>query len=452
MKRAISQRLGESNRRLVLNHLRRLGVASMDQLVRETGRSQPTVLKWLDSLERAGAVRRRGVGASSGGRPPTLFEYLADAGHVLGVAVEIPSVTLTLLDLRGQVLAHEAGAIAQLGPSEIVLQELHALVERFATGLLGSERSLVGAGLAMSGFIDRDAGLSLATPRLNGWEDVPVRRELERWLEVPVVLNHHIDALTQAELHVGSAVGVDDFLFFDFGYGLGLRAVRGGQPLVGRFGNAGLIGHTTVVPDGRACLCGNRGCLEEYVSGRSLLRHARSGVSAHEVSAHGVSAHGVSAHDEDAAIAAATLRLFDGAEAGADGEVRDELERFLAIGLANAINSFDQPRVVLSGFAAAGGGALRARMLHRTRALLQPTLAAAADITFSRLPRGEAGAFGAALFALRQHVPFADPLVAPAFNVKGGPESVSAPEPFAAATAPSRSTDTAVAGRREDHP
>jgi predicted NBD/HSP70 family sugar kinase len=445
VKRAISQRLGESNRRLVLNHLRRLGVASMDQLVRETGRSQPTVLKWLDSLERAGAVRRRGVGASSGGRPPTLFEYLADAGHVLGVAVEIPSVTLTLLDLRGQVLAHEAGAIAQLGPSEVVLRELHALVERFAAGHLGNARTLVGAGLAMSGFIDRDVGLSLATPRLSGWEDVPVRRELERWLEVPVVLNHHIDALTQAELHVGSALGVDDFLFFDFGYGLGLRAVRGGQPLVGRFGNAGLIGHTTVVPDGRACLCGNRGCLEEYVSGRRLLCFARDGVSAHCVAAGEVSA-----HDEDAAIAAATLRLFDVAEDGDDKEVRDELERFLAIGLANAINTFDQPRVVLSGFAAAGGSALRERILHRTRALLQPTLAAASDITFSRLPRGEAGARGAALFALRQYLPFADPLVATAFE--GGPASVFAPEPIAAATAPSRSPDTAVAGRREDHP
>jgi N-acetylglucosamine repressor len=435
VKRAISQRLGESNRRLVLNHLRRLGVASMDQLVRDTGRSQPTVLKWLEALERSGDVRRRGVGASSGGRPPTLFEYLADAGHVLGIAMEIPSVTLALLDLRGQVLARETGSIQRLGPSQVVLRELHDLVERFVAGHLGNEQTLVAAGVAVSGFIDRDAGLSLATPRLSGWEDVPVRRALEGWLEVPVVLNHHIDALTQAELHVGSAVGVGDFLFFDFGYGLGVRAVRGGHPLVGRFGNAGLIGHTTVVPDGRACLCGNRGCLEEYVSGRALLRSARDGVSA---------------HDEDAAIAAATLRLFDAPDAAADMPVRDELERFLAIGLANAINTFDQPRVVLSGFAAAGGSALRERMLQRTRALLQPTLAAATDITFSRLPRGEAGAQGAALFALRQHLPFADPLVTPAF--KGGPEPVSALERIAAATAPSRSPDTAVTRRREDHP
>lgn len=417
MKRATSQRLGESNRLLVLNQLRRRGVASMDQLVRDTGRSQPTVLKWLGALERAGLVRRRGVGASSGGRPPTLYEYVAGAGHVLGIAVEIPSVTCTLLDLSGQALASEVDAIQRLGPADAVMHELRAVTQRFVAAHLAPERTLVAAGVAMSGFIDRGAGLSLATPRLHGWDDVPVRHELERHLAVPVVLNHHIDALTQAELHVGSAVDIDDFLFFDFGYGLGIRAVRGGQPLVGRFGNAGLIGHTTVVPDGRRCLCGNQGCLEEYVSGRALLRYAREDVSA---------------HDEDAAIADSVRRFFDHDDAAADDTVRDELERFLAIGLANAINTFDQPRIVLSGFAAAGGAAFRERILRRTRSLLQPTLAAATDITFSWLPRSEASARGAALFALRHHLPFADPLVTT--TRKGGPQFVSTVERIAHAT------------------
>lgn len=427
MNRAISHALGESNRLLVLNHLRRRGVASMDQLVRDTGRSQPTVLKWLAELERSGQVRRRGVGASRGGRPPTLYEYVADAGSVLGIGIEIPSVTLSLLDLRGQPLAREASSIQQLGPSEVVLRELHAITEQFVGAHVGHGQKLVAAGVAISGFIDQAAGLSLASPRLSGWDHVPVRRAFEQHLEVPVVLNNHIDALTQAELHVGSAVGVEDFLFFDFGYGLGVRAVRGGQPLVGRFGNASLIGHTTVVPDGRACLCGNRGCLEEYVSGRTLLRYAGDGITT---------------HDEDAAIAEVVTRIFDAAGARVDMAVRDELERFLAIGLANAIKAFDQPRVVLSGFAAAGGPAFRGRILRRTRSLLQPTLADASDITFSNLPRGEAGARGAALFALRQNLPFADPLVAVVHE--GGPESESAPEPIAPATAHARTSHKTV--------
>jgi predicted NBD/HSP70 family sugar kinase len=399
VKRATSQRLGESNRLLVLNHLRRRSVASMHDLVRDTGRSQPTVLKWLAELERAGLVQRRGLGASSGGRPPTLYEFDATAGLVVGVSVEIPSVTVALLDLNGRTVASESGAIRGLGPPELVRRELHGLTRRFVERHVGAGSSLVHAGIAFSGFIDRDAGLSLATPRLRGWHDVPIRTDLEHLLGCPVVLNHHIDALTQAELHLGAAREVDDFLFFDFGYGLGVRAVRTGQPLIGRFGNAGLIGHTTVVPDGRPCLCGNRGCLEAYVSGRALLRHAGPDDDA---------------RDEDDVIARTVERLLDDAADDADRQVRDELEAFLALGLANAINTFDQPTVVLSGFANAGGPAFRERLLARTRGLLQPTLAGATRLVFSRLPRLEAGAQGAALYALSHHLPFADPLVVPA--------------------------------------
>lgn len=431
MKRATSQRLGESNRLLVLNQLRRRGVASMDQLVRDTGRSQPTVLKWLGALERSGQVRRRGVGASSGGRPPTLYEYVAEAGYVLGIAVEIPSVSLTLIDMSGRAVFSEVRSIQSLGPSDAVLRELQDLLDSFVGQHLTVAQPLVAAGVAFSGFIDRGAGLSLASPRLRGWENVPVRAHLEGHLGVPVALNHHIDALTEAELHVGSAVGVGDFLFFDFGYGLGLRAVRAGRPLLGRFGNAGLIGHTTVVPDGRLCLCGNRGCLEEYVSGRALLRHARAGVGA---------------HDEDAAIARTVASLFDEHDSGGRADLRGELERFLAIGLANAINTFDQPRVVLSGFTAAGGTAFRERIVQRTHALLQPTLAAATDITFSRLPRSEAGAHGAALFALRQQLPFADPLVTT--NRTGGQEFVTAERPTADPATPTDAPSATVSRSR----
>jgi predicted NBD/HSP70 family sugar kinase len=399
VKRATSQRLGESNRLLVLNHLRRRSVASMHELVRDTGRSQPTVLKWLAALERAGLVQRRGVGVSSGGRPPTLYEYDAGAGHVLGVAVEIPSVTLALLDLNGRTVASEHGAIHGLGPPALVQRELHDAVRRFVERHAGVGRRLVHAGLAISGFIDRDAGLSLATPRLRDWHDVPVRADLENLVGCPVVLNHHIDALTQAELHMGVAREIGDFLFFDFGYGLGVRAVREGWPLIGRFGNAGLVGHTTVVPDGRPCVCGNHGCLEAYVSGRALLQHAHPGQVV---------------PDEDDVIARTVERLLDDGADAADLRARDELERFLAIGIANAINTFDQPTVVLSGFANAGGRAFCERLLERTRTLLQPTLATATRLVFSRLPRPDAGAQGAALYALSQHLPFADPLVVPA--------------------------------------
>ena len=52
--------------------------------------------------------------------------------------------------------------------------------------------------------------------------------------------------------------------------GVGGGIVLDGRLLNGRLGNAGHIGHIVVVPDGRACVCGSRGCLEAEASGTAL--------------------------------------------------------------------------------------------------------------------------------------------------------------------------------------
>jgi predicted NBD/HSP70 family sugar kinase len=59
-----------------------------------------------------------------------------------------------------------------------------------------------------------------------------------------------------------------------FGVGLGGCLVQDGLPVRGAFRNAGEIGHIPVVPDGEACPCGNRGCLERYLSLEAFERRA----------------------------------------------------------------------------------------------------------------------------------------------------------------------------------
>lgn len=399
--------LGEANKQLILNTVRRHEAVSVEHLVRETRRSQPTVLKWLSELEREGFLRRGGRGRSTGGRRPTLYRFRAERGFTVGLAMEIPEARLTLVDLRGHAVATRAWQLdARRAPAE-VLADILSRTRAFVDEQRGAGRRVVGLGVAASGFVDHRTGRSLATPRLPGWRDVPLREALRERVGLPVSLHHHIDALTLSETCFGAAGG-DDFLYFDVGYGLGIRAVQEGRPLHGRFGNAGLIGHTTVVPDGRSCLCGNQGCLEEYVSGRALLRDAT----------------GVAASPDDASprgIDALARRLFEAARRGDDAATREvrELLRYLAIGVANAINLFDIPRIVLSGFVREGGDELRRDLLAAVRARLQATLAEHTQIDFSDLPRSLAGGHGAALFALRDRLPFADPLVVPDDDLGG---------------------------------
>lgn len=399
-----TKRIAKANRDHVLNTVRRLGRASVDDLVRLTGRSQPTIMKWLGVLEDEGYLRREGYGQSTGGRRPALFEFDARRALVVGLAVEIPNVEAALLDLAGTQVRTDGWTVRQTGSARETLGELVGRLETFLASSVRGPGALASGGLAFSGFIDHRTGVSIATPRLSDWHDVPVRDVFERRFGVPFVLNHHIDALTLAESSYGAARDHPDALFFDVGFGLGVRVVKDGLPVAGAFGNAGLIGHTTVVPDGRTCVCGNRGCLEEYVSGRALLRRF-----------------GEEGADDRDAIPRIAGRLFAAWSRG-DPEavaVVSEMLDFLAIGIANAINVFDLPVVVVNGFVTQGGEPLRRALIERCERRLQATHASAIDLILASEPRNRAGPAGAALFALRHRFPFLEPLAVPAV-AKGG--------------------------------
>jgi len=68
----------------------------------------------------------------------------------------------------------------------------------------------------------------------------------------------------------GAAADRRDFIGIVVSTGVGGGIVLNGRLLEGRLGNAGHIGHVIVVPEGRRCVCGGRGCLEAEASGTAI--------------------------------------------------------------------------------------------------------------------------------------------------------------------------------------
>jgi glucokinase len=92
-------------------------------------------------------------------------------------------------------------------------------------------------------------------------------------LAVAVANDAHITALS--EKTYGSAHGMKDFIVVSISHGgVGSCFYSNGQPHLGYDGFAGEFGHTCVVPGGRECGCGNRGCLETYCSRKGVVRTA----------------------------------------------------------------------------------------------------------------------------------------------------------------------------------
>ena len=113
-------------------------------------------------------------------------------------------------------------------------------------------------------------GTAVSPLNIPAWRDFPLRSRLEQLPGVaatPVLIDNDAKALTLAEAWAGAGRGVPNFLAMVVSTGVGGGIVLDGRLLEGRTGNAGHIGHVMVVPSGRPCLCGSRGCLEAETSG-----------------------------------------------------------------------------------------------------------------------------------------------------------------------------------------
>jgi glucokinase len=98
----------------------------------------------------------------------------------------------------------------------------------------------------------------------------PLRARLASVTGLQTWVDNDAKALALGEGWVGAAAGVRDFIAMVVSTGVGGGIVLDGRLLDGAAGNAGHIGHVIVEPDGRACGCGARGCLEAEASGTGI--------------------------------------------------------------------------------------------------------------------------------------------------------------------------------------
>ena len=146
-----------------------------------------------------------------------------------------------------------------------------AVVDELAAG---HDDDVVGVGIGAAGWFDRTGDTVLFSPHL-AWRNSTLRKDLAARLHRPLWVGNDADAAAWAEYRYGAARGADLALMITLGTGIGGGMVLDGRLRRGSHGVAGEWGHMRVVPDGRLCACGNRGCWEQYASGTALAQTAR---------------------------------------------------------------------------------------------------------------------------------------------------------------------------------
>ena len=187
--------------------------------------------------------------------------------HAIGIDIGGTKIAGAVVSESGEIVAEERVA-TQAGDSQAIIDAVVSMVERLAAG-----HEVEAAGVAAPGFIDADQSTVYYTPNIS-WRNEPLREHLLARLELDITIDNDANAAGWAEFRFGAGRAVADMTMLTIGTGVGGAIVTRGGLFRGGFGAGAELGHLRVVPDGLPCGCGARGCIEQYGSGRALLRMA----------------------------------------------------------------------------------------------------------------------------------------------------------------------------------
>jgi predicted NBD/HSP70 family sugar kinase len=259
------------NRRLVLETIRLLAPVARGEIAKRVGLTVQTVSTIIRELELQGFVR--GVRETPKGRglPPTVLNLNPDGGYAIGVNVTPIGLKAALINLAGDVIGEREQALPHPTPDR-AFREIEKLVGRLRK--LRPRGRILGIGLALPGPFDVESMSFVGPTTLEGWKGVPIGERLGKLTGLPAFIEADLAAAALGERLYGAGRDLREFYYLYFGVGLGGCLVREGAPVRGAFGNAGEIGHVPLVPDGEPCPCGNRGCLERYLSLEAMERRS----------------------------------------------------------------------------------------------------------------------------------------------------------------------------------
>lgn len=253
--------------RISLSKISQLAPASITKIVRE--------------LQDAHLVKETEVSEpGSRGRPAVGVELDTHAWHYLGVRVHYGYLSLALQDLSNRLIIEEQIAFPvdkNAAPWLIrFIVEIEAFFERHQALL---ER-LTAIAITVPGIIDTATGMVKKLPFYDE-EHLPLAASLSKKTGLPVYVQQDIAAWAMSEALYGAAMNCQNVIQIAIDDTVGASVISGGRMLHADSSRRIEIGHTRVEANGKACYCGNSGCLETIISMGSILERTKSLLESH---------------------------------------------------------------------------------------------------------------------------------------------------------------------------
>lgn len=228
--------------------------------------SLPTVTQHLTTLMNEGLIEKCGQLSSNVGRKAAAYCAVATAKISIGIEILSRKVYIVALNLYGKKEAKERFPLA-FNPTPSYFEELKNIVTAFLQTHGYEEQQILGIGLGIQGLTSRD-GKEMIYGRILDCTGLTIDL-FSKYFSVPCKFIHDSECACNSELWENPEI--KDAVYFSLGYHLGGAIIINGELQSGLTGKSGTFEHMTLIPNGKTCYCGRKGCAECYCSGYSLL-------------------------------------------------------------------------------------------------------------------------------------------------------------------------------------
>lgn len=232
-----------------------------------TGLNKATISNITKNLIEKHLVEEVGMGdtTSVGGRKPIYLAFNAKAGSALAIDVGYNYLYGLASFLDGTKIAKETIRPIRISQQNIIKQ-LSIMINKLANTLPKTPHGIIGLSIAVHGIVNNNH--ITFTPYYD-LDQIDLAAELQKLYDFPILLENEANLTAVAEYSFSK--NYHNLVSLSVHSGIGAGVIINNQLYTGPLGQAGEIGHTILVPDGRPCPCGNHGCLEQYTSNKIMF-------------------------------------------------------------------------------------------------------------------------------------------------------------------------------------
>ena len=193
MKTGKPELLGEMNKTLILDYLRKNGPKSRADIKRVLGLSFPTVSTNVRDLIESNMIIETGISDNSIGRKATLLEFNSNIGYVLGVDVGRAYIRMMICDLSGGILFSTVSEKGTQQTVQGILEQIDIEFERVLRGAGIRQEELLIISIGIPGIVDEKEGRHRLAPFMVPFENIRLDQYMRDKYGIPTICGNSVD-------------------------------------------------------------------------------------------------------------------------------------------------------------------------------------------------------------------------------------------------------------------